>query len=68
MAKQTEKKPPVLKGVSAAERALAVLTAFRRGDGALSLAELGRADWSGQEHDPAARVVASTIPVAGTPA
>jgi DNA-binding IclR family transcriptional regulator len=40
MAKQTVKKPPVVKGVSAAERALAVLTAFRRGDGALSLAEL----------------------------
>ncbi|WP_426533605.1 IclR family transcriptional regulator [Bradyrhizobium sp. McL0615] len=40
MAKQTEKKPPALKGVSAAERALALLTAFRRGDGALSLAEL----------------------------
>ncbi|MGY2904142.1 IclR family transcriptional regulator [Bradyrhizobium sp. URHC0002] len=40
MAKQTVKKPPVLKGVSAAERALEVLTAFRRGDGALSLAEL----------------------------
>ncbi|WP_027543519.1 IclR family transcriptional regulator [Bradyrhizobium sp. WSM2254] len=40
MAKQTEKKQPALKGVSAAERALAVLTAFRRGDGALSLAEL----------------------------
>ncbi|NEU94724.1 IclR family transcriptional regulator [Bradyrhizobium uaiense] len=33
-------KTPALKGVSAAERALAVLTAFRRGDGALSLAEL----------------------------
>ena len=33
-----KKSPP--KGVSAAERALAVLTAFRRGDGALSLAEL----------------------------
>jgi DNA-binding IclR family transcriptional regulator len=40
MAKPTVKKPPALKGVSAAERALAVLTAFRRGDGALSLAEL----------------------------
>jgi DNA-binding IclR family transcriptional regulator len=40
MAKNTEKKPAALKGVSAAERALAVLTAFRRGDGALSLAEL----------------------------
>src|SRR5215831_14445968 len=40
MAKHTQKKPPALKGVSAAERALAVLTAFRRGDGALSLAEL----------------------------
>jgi len=40
MAKQTEKKPPALKGVSAAERALAVLTAFRRGDGALSLADI----------------------------
>jgi hypothetical protein len=39
MAKQTEKKPPALKGVSAAERALAVLTAFRRGDSAF---ELGR--------------------------
>ncbi|OSI24889.1 IclR family transcriptional regulator [Bradyrhizobium canariense] len=40
MAKNSEKKPAALKGVSAAERALAVLTAFRRGDGALSLAEL----------------------------
>lgn len=40
MAKRTVKKEPALKGVSAAERALAVLTAFRRGDGALSLAEL----------------------------
>ena len=40
MAKHTEKEPPAVKGVSAAERALAVLTAFRRGDGALSLAEL----------------------------
>ena len=40
MAKHTEKNPPAVKGVSAAERALAVLTAFRRGDGALSLAEL----------------------------
>jgi DNA-binding IclR family transcriptional regulator len=40
MAKHTEKGQPAVKGVSAAERALAVLTAFRRGDGALSLAEL----------------------------
>ncbi|PCR71899.1 transcriptional regulator, partial [Klebsiella pneumoniae] len=32
----SEKKPPALKGVSAAERALAVLTAFRRGDSALT--------------------------------
>ena len=40
MAKHIEKEPPAVKGVSAAERALAVLTAFRRGDGALSLAEL----------------------------
>src|ERR1700740_1629949 len=39
MAKNTQKEPAI-KGVSAAERALAVLTAFRRGDGALSLAEL----------------------------
>jgi len=31
---------PSVKGVPAAERALAVLTAFRQGDGALSLAEL----------------------------
>ena len=42
MAKNTAQKPPALKGVSAAERALAVLTAFRRGDSALSLAELSR--------------------------
>jgi DNA-binding IclR family transcriptional regulator len=42
MAKHTEKKLPAVKGVSAAERALAVLTAFRRDDGALSLAELAR--------------------------
>lgn len=40
MAKLKEKEPPAVDGVSAAERALAVLTAFRRGDGALSLAEL----------------------------
>src|ERR1700759_3072064 len=40
MAKHIEKEPPAVDGVSAAERALAVLTAFRRGDGALSLAEL----------------------------
>lgn len=41
MAKHTEKEPPPgVKGVSAVERALAVLAAFRRGDGALSLAEL----------------------------
>ena len=40
MANHIEKKPPAVKGLSAAERALAVLTAFRRGDGALSLAEL----------------------------
>jgi len=40
MAKQFENKTPALKGVSAAERALAVLTSFRRGDSALSLAEL----------------------------
>jgi DNA-binding IclR family transcriptional regulator len=32
--------PSSVKGVPAAERALAVLTAFRQGDGALSLAEL----------------------------
>src|SRR3954454_20305505 len=40
MAKHIEKEPPAVKGVSAAERALAVLTAFRQGDAALSLAEL----------------------------
>src|SRR5690242_2371662 len=40
MSKHIEKEFPAVKGVSAAERALAVLTAFRRGDGALSLAEL----------------------------
>ena len=40
MAKHIEKEPPAVNGVSAAERALAVLTAFRRGDGVLSLAEL----------------------------
>src|ERR1700749_4769706 len=40
MAKHVEKELPAVSGVSAAERALAVLTAFRRGDGALSLAEL----------------------------
>ena len=40
MAKHMEKEQPALKGVSAAERAMVVLTAFRRGDGALSLAEL----------------------------
>src|SRR4051812_30592316 len=33
---------PSIKGVSSAERALAVLTAFRQGDGALSLAELAQ--------------------------
>lgn len=41
MAKHAQKEPSI-KGVSAAERALAVLTAFRRGDSALSLAELAR--------------------------
>jgi len=41
MAKQAQKQPSI-KGVSAAARALAVLTAFRRGDSALSLAELAR--------------------------
>ncbi|MGY3239781.1 DNA-binding IclR family transcriptional regulator [Bradyrhizobium sp. USDA 4472] len=41
MAKQTRSEAASsVKGVSAAERALAVLTAFRRGDGALSLADL----------------------------
>ena len=40
MARTKEKAPPAVVGVSAVERALAVLTAFRRGDGALSLAEL----------------------------
>lgn len=40
MAKPRERELPAVQGVSAAERALAVLTAFRRGDGALSLAEL----------------------------
>ena len=40
MAKKTVESSQVLKGVSAAERALAVFTAFRRGDSALSLAEL----------------------------
>jgi DNA-binding IclR family transcriptional regulator len=42
MAKHIKKGLPAVKGVSAAERALVVLTAFRRGDGALSLAELAR--------------------------
>jgi DNA-binding IclR family transcriptional regulator len=42
MARNTGKAPLSVKGVSAAERALAVLTAFRRGDGPLSLAELTR--------------------------
>src|SRR4029450_6694607 len=42
MAKRSQKQPPSVKGVSAVERALAVLTAFRRGDGALSLADLAR--------------------------
>jgi len=41
MAKNTQKEPAI-KGVSAAERALAVLTAFRRGDSAVGLAELAR--------------------------
>ncbi len=40
MVRAPEKDPPGVAGVSAAERALQVLTAFRRGDGALSLAEL----------------------------
>lgn len=34
--------PPGLKGVSAVDRALSVLTAFQRGDGEVSLAELTR--------------------------
>src|SRR4029450_6262434 len=42
MAKRSQKEPRSVKGVSAVERALAVLTAFRRGDGALSLADLAR--------------------------
>lgn len=42
MAKRTQKELPSVKGVSAVERALAVLTAFRRGDGAVSLADLAR--------------------------
>lgn len=40
MAKVRQAKAVALTGVSAAERALAVLTAFRRGDSSLSLAEL----------------------------
>jgi DNA-binding IclR family transcriptional regulator len=40
MAKNIEKEAPGVEGVSAVERALKVLTAFQRGDGALSLAEL----------------------------
>lgn len=40
MARTKDKASPAVEGVSAVERALAVLTAFRRGDGALSLAEL----------------------------
>ena len=42
MAKRTLKELPSVKGVSAVERALAVLTAFRRGDGAVSLADLAK--------------------------
>lgn len=42
MAKRTHKETPSVKGVSAVERALAVLTAYRRGDGALSLADLAK--------------------------
>ena len=37
---RAEKDVPAVQGVSAVERALAVLTAFQRGDAALSLAEL----------------------------
>jgi DNA-binding IclR family transcriptional regulator len=40
MTKTKEKEPESVAGVSAVERALAVLTAFRRGDAALTLAEL----------------------------
>lgn len=40
MTKTKETEPESVAGVSAVERALAVLTAFRRGDGALTLAEL----------------------------
>lgn len=40
MARTKERDPPAVEGVAAVERALTVLTAFRRGDGALSLAEL----------------------------
>lgn len=40
MARNRQNEPASVEGVSAVERALAVLTAFRRGDGALSLAEL----------------------------
>jgi DNA-binding IclR family transcriptional regulator len=42
MAKRTQKELRSVKGVSAVERALAVLTAFRRGDGAVSLADLAK--------------------------
>lgn len=40
MARSKEKQLPSVPGVPTAERAMQVLTAFRRGDGALSLAEL----------------------------
>src|SRR5690349_15744094 len=40
MPKHTKREQPAVKGVSSAERALAVLTAFRRGDGVLTLAQL----------------------------
>src|SRR4029434_812142 len=42
MAKRTLKELRSVKGVSAVERALAVLTAFRRGDGAVRLADLAK--------------------------
>jgi DNA-binding IclR family transcriptional regulator len=40
MGRLQEREPPAVAGVSAVERALVVLTAFRRGDHTLSLAEL----------------------------
>ena len=64
MVNRASKKLPAVEGVSAVERALAVLAAFRRGDTALSLAELAERDRFGEEHHHAACRFSAEIPLA----